>query len=86
METTSKKQVPDATGTKDLKRVPALLVTAGQAAAMVGKSKRCWWTWHAAGLVPRPVKVSGSTLWRIDELREWVTAGCPRRDEWEARK
>jgi predicted DNA-binding transcriptional regulator AlpA len=63
-----------------------LLVTARQAAAMCGKSLRTWRTWDAAGWVPRPVRIGRSTLWRADELREWVDAGCPRREEWEARK
>lgn len=63
-----------------------LLLTAKQAAAMCGKSLRTWRTWDAAGWIPRPVRIGRSTLWRADELREWVVAGCPRRAEWEARK
>src|SRR5215471_6332831 len=62
-----------------------LLVTAKQAATMCGKSLRTWRTWDAAGWIPRPVRIGRSTLWRADELREWVEAGCPRRAEWEAR-
>jgi predicted DNA-binding transcriptional regulator AlpA len=63
-----------------------LLLTARQAASMCGKSLRTWRTWDAAGWIPQPVRIGRSTLWRADELREWVTAGCPRRAEWEARK
>jgi predicted DNA-binding transcriptional regulator AlpA len=63
-----------------------LLLTAKQAATMCGKSLRTWRSWDAAGWIPRPVRIGRSTLWREEELREWVTAGCPRRDEWEARK
>jgi predicted DNA-binding transcriptional regulator AlpA len=62
-----------------------LLLTARQAASMCGKSLRTWRTWDAAGWIPRPVRIGRSTLWRADELREWVAAGCPRREEWEAR-
>jgi predicted DNA-binding transcriptional regulator AlpA len=62
-----------------------LLLTARQAASMCGKSLRTWRTWDALGLVPRPVRIGRSTLWRADELRDWVAAGCPRRQEWEAR-
>jgi hypothetical protein len=32
------------------------------------------------------MRIGRSTLWRADELREWVVAGCPRRQQWEARK
>jgi len=63
-----------------------LLVTAKQAAAMCGKSLRTWRTWDSAGWIPQPVRIGRSTLWRIDELREWVEAGCPRREEWEAQQ
>jgi predicted DNA-binding transcriptional regulator AlpA len=63
-----------------------LLLTARQAASMCGKSLRTWRTWDAAGWIPRPVRIGRSTLWRADELREWVAAGCPRRAEWDVRK
>ena len=63
-----------------------LLVTAKRAAAMCGKSLRTWRSWDAAGWIPRPVRIGRSTLWRVDELREWVAVGCPRRQEWEARQ
>lgn len=75
------KPEPDA----DLEPSP-LLLSARQAASMCGKSLRTWRTWDAAGWIPRPVRIGRSTLWRADELREWVAAGCPRRAEWEARQ
>jgi len=64
----------------------SLLVTAKQAARMCGKSLRTWRAWDASGWIPRPVRIGRSTLWRLDELRAWVAAGCPRREEWEARQ
>ena len=63
-----------------------LLVSARTTAALCEKSLRTWRTWDAAGWIPRPVRIGRSTLWRLDELREWVAAGCPRREEWEARQ
>jgi len=63
-----------------------LLVGAKRAAAMCGKSLRTWRTWDALGLIPRPVRIKRSTLWRLDELKAWAAAGCPRRPEWEARQ
>jgi predicted DNA-binding transcriptional regulator AlpA len=57
-----------------------LLVTAAEAAALCGKSLRTWRTWDAAGRIPRPVRIGRSTLWRADELRAWVAAGCPPRN------
>lgn len=63
-----------------------LLVTAKEAAKLCGKSLRTWRTWDSAGWIPQPIRIGRSTLWRLDELREWVEAGCPRRGEWEARR
>jgi len=59
-----------------------LLLTARQAAALCGKSLRSWRSWDAAGLIPPPVRIRRSTLWRADELRAWIAAGCPPRAEW----
>jgi len=60
-----------------------LLLTARAAALMCGKSLRTWRTWDAAGRIPQPVRIGRSTLWRADELRAWVAAGCPGRKDWE---
>lgn len=62
-----------------------LMVSAKQAASICGKSLRTWRSWDSAGKIPRPVRIGRSTLWRLDELRAWVAAGCPQRAEWEAR-
>jgi predicted DNA-binding transcriptional regulator AlpA len=37
----------------------------------------------AAGKLPRAVRLGGSKLWRADEVRAWVAAGCPDRARWE---
>ena len=63
-----------------------LLVSARQVAAMCGRSERTWRSWDCAHLVPRGVSIGRSRLWRVDELREWITAGCPRRADWELSK
>jgi predicted DNA-binding transcriptional regulator AlpA len=42
------------------------------------------WRWNSAGLLPRPIKKSGTVRWRADELERWVEAGCPDRRHWEA--
>ncbi len=78
--------LPEEAGKSEQSRTNALLVTAKQAAEMCGKSLRTWRSWDSAGWIPRPIRIGRSTLWRADELRDWVTAGCPRRPEWEARQ
>jgi predicted DNA-binding transcriptional regulator AlpA len=69
----------------ETKLVP-LLLAARQAALLCGRSLRTWRTWDSAGWIPKPVRIGRSTLWRADELRDWVNNGCPPRDEWEARR
>ncbi len=64
--------------------ISPMLLTAAHAAHSCGKSLRTWRSWHAQALIPAPLKISKSLLWRADELRRWVEAGCPRRDMWEA--
>ena len=61
-----------------------LLVSAMRAAAICGKSLRTWRAWDAAGWIPRPVRIGRSTLWSMQELREWIAAGCPKRHEWDS--
>jgi predicted DNA-binding transcriptional regulator AlpA len=63
-----------------------LLVSAKDASQLCGKSLRTWRSWDSAGRIPRAVRIGRSTLWRVDELREWVDAGCPSRKEWEAKR
>ncbi len=79
-------RMPEEVNEHNAMPLQQLLVTAKQAARMCGKSLRTWWTWDSAGSIPRAVRIRHSTLWRADELRAWAEAGCPRRDEWEARK
>ena len=57
-----------------------LLVPAGRAAQMCGKSIRTWRSWHAGGLIPSPMRVGRSLLWRVRDLEAWTAAGCPSRE------
>jgi predicted DNA-binding transcriptional regulator AlpA len=62
-----------------------LLLTAAEAAALCRTSVRTWRAWDAAGKVPRAIRIGRAKLWRPDELREWVAAGCPERSIWNHR-
>lgn len=35
-----------------------------------------------SGKIPLPIRLGRRTLWRADELRAWVAAGCPQRKQW----
>lgn len=64
--------------------VEPLLVGADVAGPLCGRSEASWWRDHAAGRIPAPLKLGGRTLWRVEELRRWVAAGCPCRRVWDA--
>jgi predicted DNA-binding transcriptional regulator AlpA len=64
--------------------IHTLLLGARQAAPLCGVSVPTWWRLNSAGKTPAAVKLGHRTLWRADELRAWVEAGCPSREEWEA--
>jgi predicted DNA-binding transcriptional regulator AlpA len=64
----------------------ALLLTAVEAAAMFHKTVRTWRIWDSSGKIPSPIRIMRSTYWRQEELKEWVAAGCPDRESWDALK
>lgn len=75
---------PDAESTPRIASgVEPLLVPADVAGPICGRSEASWWRDHAAGRIPAPIKLGGRTLWRIEELRRWISAGCPDRRSWE---
>lgn len=65
------------------RKLPPLAADAGGVGLMLGVSKRSVNTYDAAGLIPRPFKLSGRTLWNVAELRRWLDAGSPDRATWE---
>jgi predicted DNA-binding transcriptional regulator AlpA len=38
-----------------------------------------------AGYVPSPILFGESRVWRVAEIRDWITAGCPERSDWKWR-
>jgi excisionase family DNA binding protein len=64
-----------------------LLISAARAAALLNIGPT-----HFYGLIrmgklgPQGIRLGRSVRWRADELRDWVTAGCPRREVWEAQR
>ncbi len=63
-----------------------LVVDARRLAAMLCAGVRTVRTWDAAGKLPKPVRIGGRVVWRVDEIHVWLAAGAPTRDEWEARR
>ena len=63
-----------------------LVVDARRLAKLLCAGIRTVRTWDAAGKLPKPIRIGGRVVWREDEIRAWLAAGAPNRDEWEARK
>jgi len=59
-----------------------LLLSATEAAAVLGISRSALYALHSSGRLPLPVKLGRRTLWRFEELRTWVLADCPSREKW----
>lgn len=41
---------------------------------------------HASGRLPRPIRFGRAVRWLVDEFHDWLAAGAPARDAWEAMK
>lgn len=65
---------------------PPLLVDAKTAARLCGIGTSTFWRWDGAGRIPRPVRLGGTTRWRLAELEAWIEAGCPDRAAWKSLK
>ena len=53
-----------------------ILIGRAEAAKALGLGLRTFDRWSQAGTIgPRPVRLGGKLLWRIDELRAWAKSG-----------
>jgi len=62
------------------------LVRLSDVAKMLNLSQKTCRRNDADGLLPEPVIIGKSKLWRKDELLQWIKAGCPDRQRWEEMK
>ena len=50
-------------------------------------SKRAIFRMRSAGLICSPIKVgAGAIRWRLSDIEQWISWGCPCKSEFEARK
>jgi len=60
-----------------------LLLDADDAAMLLGVSRSHFYALHSSGrLGPSPVRLGKRSLWRRDELEQWVLNDCPSRQQW----
>ena len=62
------------------------LLTASDAARLLGVARSTFSRWRNAGRLPAPLWVSERPRWKRSELRAWLDADCPSGDQWEAMK
>ncbi|MBA7677129.1 hypothetical protein ES703_85377 [subsurface metagenome] len=68
----------------DGKQVYSLLLSASDAAALLGIGSSHFWGLHSSGrLGPLPIKLGRRTLWSRRDLEKWIDAGCPSRKQWQ---
>jgi predicted DNA-binding transcriptional regulator AlpA len=65
---------------------PPLVVGARELAALLRVGLRTVRSMDAAGRLPKPIRIGHSVRWSLEEIRDWVAAGAPKRDEWESRR
>jgi predicted DNA-binding transcriptional regulator AlpA len=58
-------------------------VEAREAARICGISRTSWYGLRAGGAIPAPIRLGRRVLWRVDELRRWLDAGCPNQRKWQ---
>lgn len=63
-----------------------LLIDAKEAARLLSLSKSTLYSCLSAGMLPKPVRLGRSVRWSLEELRDWVRAGCPPNERWERSK
>ncbi len=62
----------------------ALTADAATLAKLLNASVRSIRTYDQCGAIPAPIRIGGRVLWRVEEIREWVMAGSPDRETWNA--
>lgn len=70
--------------TKQHDAAEQLALPAKAAAKLLGISERHLWALHSSARIPQPIRLGRSVRWRRAELVEWLDAGAPPRDRWEA--
>lgn len=63
-----------------------LALDATELAAALGVSERMVWTMNSSAEIPAPARFHTRTCWIVQEIRDWLAAGKPHREQWEKQK
>lgn len=60
-------------------------ITQKEAAKVLRIGKTTYGIWKAQGLIgPEPLKIGRTIRYPVGEFLEWIEAGCPNRNRWQA--
>jgi excisionase family DNA binding protein len=59
-----------------------LLINSREAAKLLKVSERTLWRMWNHGEMPRPIHIGHAVRWSYEGLKAWVSAGCPRAQNW----
>jgi len=80
----SSDQQTSTTNASFLDETKPLLVGAEMLAELLQVSKRTLFRLRSSGSLPKPIQLGRGTLrWSVQEVKDWVAAGCPKLNEWE---
>jgi prophage regulatory protein len=54
-----------------------LLIPVEHVGAILNVSTRTVWRLLSTKRLPEPIRIGGSVRWRLDQVRQWIAAGCP---------
>jgi len=66
--------------TPPTERTAPALISAAELGELLQVSTRTLWRLRSAGKLIKPIKIGGSTRWRLDEVQTWIANGCPAPD------
>ncbi len=66
--------------------VEPLAVSTKQLGQLLGLSERTIYRRDSSGQLPRAVRIGRAKRYLVDEIREWLKAGTPSREDWERMK
>ena len=73
-------------GNKSLTVPDMRAVDAKELGRILGLAVRTVRRLDQAGKLPRPVRIGAAVRWRLEEIQDWLTSGCPDRTRREARR
>jgi excisionase family DNA binding protein len=68
-------------------KIELLLLSAKEAAKLLGICRNHFYTLHNSGrLGPLPIRLGRRVLWSRKELEAWIAVECPARRQWQQLK